>query len=175
MALSRYDRDGDGVCDAPECSGVPALAREDAFGSSAVEELAARLEEIGIRLRVRMANIDDFYARLADEREEIPLGMGTGWGYTYANGSDFFPGLVTEPEVPGVDDRISRCESMAGLDQTGCWAELDRYLMERVVPIIPYMTPLSRHVVSERVASYSHCVATGELALDRIALVEGAE
>jgi hypothetical protein len=44
-----------------------------------------------------------------------------------------------------------------------------------VVPVIPYMTPLSRHVVSERVASSTYCVATGELALDRIALIEGSE
>ncbi len=174
MALSRYDLDGDGVCDAPECAGVLALARDDGFGSTAAEEVAERLEAIGIRLRIRMVNIDDFYARLADGRQAIPLGMGSGWSYVYANASDVFPGLFSGSELPSVDDRISRCEAMTGRDQTACWAELDRYLMERVVPIVPYMTGQSTHVVSERVASSSYCVATGELALDRIALVEGS-
>jgi hypothetical protein len=77
--------------------------------------------------------------------------------------------------VPSVDDRIDCCMALTGADQTECWTDLDRYLMEDIVAWIPYFAHPSTFVVSKRVAAYSFSVPTGGLALDRIALVEGSE
>jgi hypothetical protein len=64
---------------------------------------------------------------------------------------------------------------MTGADQVACWAELDRYLMEDVVPQIPYLAATTTYVVSERIAAHSYSVMTGGLALDRVALVPGSD
>ncbi|HEX5949968.1 MAG TPA: ABC transporter substrate-binding protein, partial [Actinomycetota bacterium] len=201
MALSRYDRNRDGACDAPECRSVLGIARDDAFGSAAAEEVAASLDAIGIDLRVEVMSSDRFYGRLHDERAKVPLSMGLRYGWDYPNASTvFLPGFAASSirgginaslvgaapaqlrrwgyevtEVPNVDDRIGRCMAVVGVDQTECWADLDRFLMEDVVPWIPYAAGLQTYVVSGRVAAYSYSPSAFGLALDRMALAPGSE
>ena len=202
MTLSRYDRDRDGLCDQPECVDVLALVEATSLTSIGADEVADRLEAIGIELRTDPEPFLRFYRQVADERREIPLAMGWNWAQDYPNASTSLgvmfasSGIRTTASpnvsllgatpaqlrgwgyevtsVPSADDRIDRCLAMVGLDQTECWADLDRYLMEEVVPVVPFASTESTHVVSERVASFSSSAATGELALDRIALVPGS-
>jgi len=200
MALSRYDRDHDGLCDAPACRSVLALVKRDNMGQAGAEEVAASLAAIGIDLQVEFAPSGPFFRRLNDVEEKVPLGVGQGFRYDYLNASTFLPFLFTSEyiglwnwsllgatrsqlrqggyevtTVPNVDDRIGRCMALTGLAQTECWADLDRYLMEEVVPFVPYLASERTRVVSERVASSSFSPATGVLALDRTALVESSE
>jgi hypothetical protein len=203
MALSGYDRDRDGRCDAPACRGVLALVRKEGFGRTAADEVVGWLSAIGIDLRTAIERTGDFYTRLYKERMKTPIAMGRSYGYGYANASDVLPTLFASSAiagglgwnssllgatssqlrqwgydvtaVPSVDDRIDRCMAMTGRDQTGCWAELDRYLMEDVLPEIPYGASETTMVVSKRVASFSYSVPTAGLALDRIALVPGSD
>jgi hypothetical protein len=74
-----------------------------------------------------------------------------------------------------VDDRIDRCLALLGLAQTECWAELDRYLMEEVVPMAPLMTRSRLFLLSGRVASWSYSEYGVRPAFDRISLVPGSE
>jgi peptide/nickel transport system substrate-binding protein len=202
MALSRYDADGDGLCDAPACEDVLALTREEALGPAASGQVAASLRRIGIDLSVETLTAGLFYPRVADERGKVPISMGFGWIWAYPNASTVLPDLFASSNIPGggynssllgatpsqlrrwgydvtevpsADDRIERCTAMTGSAQTECWAELDRYLMEDVVPAIPYLAPESTFVVSQRVASYSLSMTTTYLAFDRMALVSGSE
>lgn len=198
MAASHYDRDGDGRCDAPECRAVLALVGEE-FGSAGARRVARWLAAIGIELRVREAD----RGCPVNETKRWPLFMGCGFGTDYPNASTFLPYLFASweiaggyganmsllgagrlqlrrwgydvMEVPSVDDRIDRCMATTGSAQTECWADLDRYLMEEVVPLVPYATTERTMVVSRRVASLSVSVASFGLALDRIALVPGSE
>jgi len=77
--------------------------------------------------------------------------------------------------VPSVDERIKGCQRLVGAAQGPCWAELDQYLMEEVVPWIPLFFTEADFPVSERVASGSFDQRTGLPALDRIALVPGSD
>jgi hypothetical protein len=199
MALSRYDRDRDGRCDAPECRQVLALTRDNAFGSAVASQVAASLAAIGIDLRIVPG---DVYA-MHNERKKVPIAIGQALATDYMNASGLLlpvfasssitpvegandsllgasPSQLREwgyevTEVPNADDRIDRCMAMVGADQTECWAELDRYLTEDVVPVVPYLASAATYVVSKRVAAYSYCPATSGLALDRIALVKDSE
>jgi ABC-type oligopeptide transport system substrate-binding subunit len=83
------------------------------------------------------------------------------WGYS-----------VTK--VPSVDDRIRACEAVVGIAGTRCWAQLDQYLMENVVPIVPILTSETVRFVSARVRGYSIDQFTGLPALDRISLESGS-
>ncbi|HET9722435.1 MAG TPA: ABC transporter substrate-binding protein, partial [Actinomycetota bacterium] len=85
-----------------------------------------------------------------------------GWGYTV-------------DEVPSADDRIDACQRLVGSAQIPCWAELDQYVMEEVVPWIPLFFTEAGFPVSERVENRSFDQQTGYPALDRIALAPGSD
>lgn len=78
-------------------------------------------------------------------------------------------------EVPNVDDRIERCHRLVGEAHVRCWAELDQFLMEEVVPWVPLLVETSVFPLSGRVTDASIDQFTGYPSLDRIALVPGSD
>ena len=203
MRASGYDRDrDDGVCDAAACRDVLALSLKGVIPRSVNDLVARSLGEIGIELQVDAVPYPELSERLFDETQRVPLSIGTGWGSDYVNpstflvplfsseallGSGFNPTMVgASPQqleewgyevtqVPSVDERIDRCMAMVGAEQLECWVGLDRYLMEEVAPVVPFMQPRSAAVVSARVESYSFDQFAATLAFDRMALVPGSE
>src|SRR5712691_3569654 len=77
-------------------------------------------------------------------------------------------------EVPSVDDRIDACLVQLGTAQLRCWADLDQYLMETVVPWVPYFSETLTNVVPRRIARYSFDQFAALPALDQIALRPGS-
>ncbi len=73
--------------------------------------------------------------------------------------------------MPSVDDRIARCQELTGSAQIDCWAEVDRYLTEDVVPWVPLVFENWVGIVSDRVTSWSFDQTQSLPALDRMALV----
>jgi ABC-type transport system substrate-binding protein len=195
MAQSRYDRDGDGVCDDPACRNVPSLTRaEDEFrGLAPLVENA--LGQLGITLDLEALDRDHLDARLAVHKKHVALTIGRGYTKDFPGASSWFPSLFADsslseslvrasPEqlkrwgygsvaAPSVDGKIDECLGLVGGAQFGCWADLDQYLMEQVVPWVPYAQLTSTRIVSERVASFSVDQAFVEPALDRFALQGG--
>jgi hypothetical protein len=51
-----------------------------------------------------------------------------------------------------------------------CWADLDKYLMEQVVPWVPYLFDNNVVVVSSRITAFSFDQFAGVPAIDRIAV-----
>ena len=78
-------------------------------------------------------------------------------------------------EVPNVDENVAACAAKLGLDQTQCWAALDRYLMERIVPVIPFYTATISGVVSDRVVRYGIDAASFFSSPDQFALAPGSD
>ena len=202
MALSRYDRDGDGRCDAKVCEDVRAVSL-GAPGTAppfVVRDLRARarliasdLSRIGIRVQVEFP--EDAFAVVADPTQKVPLGLSTGWGKDIPTGSNFFEPLFSSEEIgmdnftlvgaspdqlqdwgydvsaiPSVDDRIDQCSALVGHDQVVCWANLDKYLMEEVVPWVPYVVESHADLVGSRVVHYSFDQSASMPAFDQIAL-----
>jgi hypothetical protein len=75
-------------------------------------------------------------------------------------------------ELPSVDDRIDACLSEAPSAQVECWAALDQYMMERVVPWVPYVFERYTRTVSSSVVHYSFDQLMAQPALDQIAVSE---
>jgi peptide/nickel transport system substrate-binding protein len=73
-------------------------------------------------------------------------------------------------EVPSVDERIGRCLQVQGQARYGCWAELDRFLMEAVVPWVPFYLETAAHAYSSRIRTLPVSELTRRPALDRIAV-----
>jgi peptide/nickel transport system substrate-binding protein len=204
MRLSPYDRNGDGRCDVAACRNVLALVNATGVVPDQARAIRDNLAGIGIELELDLdapfeAPFPDFWGRFWDPAKRIPLVIGGAWGKDFPNGSGWFVlfaaaslenqgnhsllGATTRQlqgwgysvtSVPSVEDRLAACATRSGSAQTECWAELDQYLMNEVVPWVPYMFVDHVQVVSERVVAYSFDQFGPQPALDRIALAPGS-
>jgi peptide/nickel transport system substrate-binding protein len=200
MAQSKYDTDGDGVCDAEACAGVVALGLNVSLfpaDPSEAREIRKEVAEIGIRLDLRLfQQPGQYFSTIANPRKHVALALFAAWGKDYLNASTYFVPLFTGgdigensnysllgatsdqlrqwgyhgPNVPGVDDRINACQVLLGDSQIRCWADLDQYLMAAVVPWVPTLSDAHVQVIPSRIVRYSYDQFGDLPALDQIAL-----
>jgi ABC-type transport system substrate-binding protein len=186
-----YDTNGDGRCDVAACAHVPAITRE-AFADLA-KSVASDLEPLGIQLDVKVVPVADIFNLTGWEK--IALQIGTGCHSIYIGATaclTWFDGPFTaslggapsslvgatteqlkshgygDVEVPNVDARVEAC--IGARDQFGCWAAIDQYLMEQVVPWVPYAQDKYVAITSPRVVTYAFNPLTGGPSLDQLAL-----
>jgi hypothetical protein len=166
-------------------------------------EIRNELTEIGIRMELKLMAPDEAFAKLADPKNHVALALTIAWGKDYLNASNYFvplfagasigsPGSATNyslvgasseqlrtwgydvSDVPSVDDRIGACLVQLGEAQLRCWADLDQYLMESVVPWVPYQSDSHVQVIPSRILRYSYDQFGDLPALDQIALRPGS-
>ncbi len=185
MAQSRYDADGDGRCDHEACDGLVALVHENPDYAAPAASIAEDFAAIGVVLDVQPAGGDALF----DAAAPTPLRLTIGWQKQFPNASDWFLQFaagghsslgrsadeLTElgysvTDVPSVDTRIAACLDEIGAEQLRCWADLDQYLMEQVIPWVPYASLNMITVVPARIVHFSYSQSTTLPALDRIAL-----
>jgi hypothetical protein len=201
MARSRYDTDGDGICDRPVCSRVPAVDiayPQDLFPADSAALLKRDLDRLGIELEVSSVPPEKAFPALALHKEPYAIVLNYGWVKDFPNGSGWFaPALATDDgaanpslvgvapdqlaewgypvaSVPSASDEIAECLRLVGGAQTQCWAQVDQLVMERIIPWIPIASPNETRIVSARVASVSIDQLTTLPSLDRIALKSGS-
>jgi peptide/nickel transport system substrate-binding protein len=203
MRLSRYDADGDGICDAPECDDIRALNRNYGAWAQMQGTVVEQLRAIGIDLAVHQTV--DFYTPVMTISKNVPMGLGPGWGKDYADPHTFMPFLFRRPkqctgninyalvgatpktrrechakgsfdDLPAVDDRITRCDRMpAGDERTRCWVDLDRHLMEDVVPWVPYLWQNAIRLIGPAVTKYELDQFSAELGFAHMAVDESRQ
>ena len=194
MRLSAYDADGDGVCDDPACDGLAGVILP-AFAQLA-QAVIADLEQIGIHAEVEAP--DDAFGRWFDPAGRASFFVAAGYAKDHLSASTFFTanfdsrtslseeetngtlfgatpeqleGWGYEPiEMPNIDDRIDLCNSHMGGAHVQCWADLDQYVMENVVPWVPFSFERRTGTVSARVVHYSFDQSIAMPALDQIAV-----
>ena len=204
MAQSKYDTDGDGVCDDPACENIPTNTDEaDPYPDQAAL-IEQNLEPLGMTLDIKQFERGTMYDRVNDPNTHTAFGLAPGWGKDYLDGSTFgrplfgsdsigpdaccnysVVGATPEqladfgydiPEVPSVDDKIDECEAAeSGDPRFQCWAEFDQILMEEVVPWVPYLFDNYVRSVSDRVVNYTFDQFAGLPALDHIAIAGGGD
>lgn len=202
MRRSRYDRDGDGRCDARACRRVRVLVWDTASVPEQARAIKKQLADVGIWLDLDDEPRHRFYEEVDDPSRATPMIVTFGWGALLPVASTWFDGLVTSSgfggdsnanpsmigatpaqlrewgygvtSVPSVDDRFRTCLQGSGSDQLACWAHLDQYLTNEVVPMIPYAEAEHAQTLSRRVTSYSFDQFADMPALDRIALARGS-
>ncbi|MCA1832223.1 MAG: ABC transporter substrate-binding protein [Actinomycetota bacterium] len=186
MKLSRYDGNHDGICDKPECAKLPFLTRFPELAPSVIKPLG----KIGLQLMLRVE--DDFYGALFNPGKRIGIAYGIGWQKDFPGAANFFEALFSPgppdaslvgfpPEelrkmgyrvtnVPSIETKASECQRLVGTDQVTCWASLDQYLMEEIVPWVPLIVGQTARLVSDRVIHFGWDQAYTTVALDQIAL-----
>jgi len=198
MAQSKYDTDGDGVCDAPECKDILTITdREDPYPEQSAL-LIQFLEPIGLTLDVKQLERGTMYNKCNDANSHHALCAGPGWGKDYADGITFGEPLFSSAglwesccnysllgasadqlsgwgydvtSVPSVDDKVDECAELEpGDERFQCWSELDQQLMEEVVPMVPYLFDNSVDIISDNIQNYSFDQFAGLAAFDSLAV-----
>ena len=200
MALSAYDTNADGMCDAPECSGVILVNRTTSPWLEAEPVVVAGLAAIGIQVEVR--ELENHYNTIQTVANQIPIAMDPGWGKDYPDSASFegflFDGRLIIPagntnyslvglteaqatelgvpyagNIPSIDADIDNCKQVAAFDaQAGldCWNELDKKLMEEVVPWVPYLWIRVITTIGPAVTSWDYDQFAGTSAFSKLAV-----
>jgi peptide/nickel transport system substrate-binding protein len=182
MRQSAYDTDGDGMCDAAACDEVlNAYPTVQTFRDMApiIEDSLAK-----IGITIRSQGYDDPFGVVETPANNVPFTSALGWNKDFADAATYMVlfdsrniqasgnsnhslvGLTPEQAagldgfegnaegVPSVDADIDRCSVLLGDERVQCWADLDRKLMEEVVPWVPYLNETHADVVSDAVVQY---------------------
>jgi peptide/nickel transport system substrate-binding protein len=205
MRQSAYDSDGDGLCDAPECSGVVMVNRNTSPHTESEAVVVDSLAQIGIEVDVREA--EDHYTIIQTVANETPVGMNPSWGKDFPDSSSFvgflfdgrgiacegntnysLVGLTRDKadecgidfvEVPSVDADIDNCKQVAlegDLDATNqCWIALDQKLMEDVVPWVPYLWGTVLTTIGPAVTAWDFDQFAGTTAFSKVAVDTSAQ
>jgi peptide/nickel transport system substrate-binding protein len=199
MAQSKYDSDGDGLCDADECKGLLHITRNITPWTDMVPVIESSLAKIGIEVQTRELDSGTAYTTIQTTARNIPFASNAGWGKDYADASTFMVlfdsrsiipqgnvnyslvGLAPEDAgdlevsgvldgIPNVDDLIDECQALLGQERVDCWIELDKTVTEEIVPWVPYLWATNPDVTSEAVTQYEYDQFAGEPAWSHIAV-----
>ena len=199
MKQSRYDTNQDGICDAPECKDIVNIMGTTARDKGMIPVIESAAAEIGIEIKTRQVD-DPFSiifvpkSKLAFTGAE---GWGKDYPDAYTFFLYLFDGRGITPEfsynnalvgltpkqaekigidypaggVPSVDADIDACVAIADkTERLTCWGNLDKKLMEQVVPYVPFLWSNQSVIIADTVTSWAFDQATGNQAWVHVAV-----
>jgi peptide/nickel transport system substrate-binding protein len=197
MAKSKY-ANNNGVCTARECKGVLMIADVRAVDKAMVPVVQSSAAKIGITFAVRSVN--GAYPVIQTTSRNVPISQRPRWLKDYADPSTFidplFKGANIIPtgntnyalvglkpgqaarlgikgnvnNVPSIDAQANRCARLVGNPRTTCYANIDRALMTRVVPWVPYLWNKNVFIIGPNVTRWNYDQASGYAALAHVAV-----
>lgn len=198
MKGSPYDTKGDGKCDASACKNVLLVADVRAVDKGMVPIIVSDAAKIGITFKVRTVN--GAYPTIQTPKNNVPISERSGWGKDYADASTFFDELFSSNTiiptgntnyslvgvtpaiakkvhasgdikgVPSVDKQINACNVKVGTPRVKCWANLDKYMMQNVVPWVPYLSAQNLNVISSNVTKWDYDQFSDQTAYAHVAV-----
>jgi peptide/nickel transport system substrate-binding protein len=201
MAQSKYDINGDGVCDDPVCDAVVTVTDTQPPYPEQAALLKENLAQIGLTLDVKALERSTMYNRVNDPSNHVAFFVGGGWGKDYPDGLTFtvplfdssaiYPSCCNNSllgataqqlakwhyavtDVPSVDADLQACGATLGDERFRCYADVDKKLMEQIVPWVPWLFDNEVDITSTRITSYSFDQWAGTSSYDRLALMPSA-
>jgi peptide/nickel transport system substrate-binding protein len=197
MKQSKYDTDQDGLCDAPECSGVLFVNRNTPPWTDMEPLIEQGAAKVGIKLNTR--EFEDAYPVIQDTGKKVPVSAVPGWGKDYADPSTFMVlfdsrsilpqgnvnyslvGLTPElakkdkiegtlTDIPSIDADIDKCNKLLDAERLTCWEDMDKNLMENIVPWVPYLDATNVDTIGPAVSKYEYDQFSGTTAYSRVAV-----
>ena len=200
MKQSKYDTDQDGMCDAPECTFDALTVTDDDDAIKTLETMSASMEQVGsadehqdpqlqrggpevrhagcapgvlpggvgqgLRERVHVLRPA---ARTVARTAPTTRSSGTTEAALKEAGYE-----VPADGIPNIDDRDRRVlGDGARTTANQCWAELDKCVMEEIVPVVPRRFSNNIDILGENIANYSFDQFAGLGALDHYSMVNG--
>jgi len=198
MKGSKYDTAGNGMCDAPQCKNVVMISDARGVDPGMVATIEQDAKKIGITFKVRVIN--GAYPTIGTVAKNVPFAERPGWGKDYPDPVTFFGPLfdgrtiipvgnsnfsltgITPAQcktlkvtgnctnVPNVDKQLDQCESFVGNARTVCYENLDKYLMTKVVPWVPWMWATVTRITSSNVTHFQYDQSTSTPAYSQISV-----
>lgn len=190
MRKSKYDTDKDGICDADACNNILMITEANAASRALSPIVQTSAGKIGILFQINVIN--GAYPVIQNPSKNVPISVRPRWGKDYPDAYTFFGPLFdgrniipagntnyslvgitpakakqvkasgTVTGVPSVDKDIDRCTVLVGAPRVKCFADLDRKLMETVVPWIPYVWRYQQHILGPTVTKWSFDQFSGD-------------
>jgi hypothetical protein len=198
MKQSKYDTDQDGVCDAPECTFDALTVTDDDDAIKTLETMGASMEQVGLQLNIKTLNYNAVVQKCATLAAHQAF-CQAAWGKDFASAFTYFDPLLDGGEngsnyaflgttedalkeagydvpadgIPSITDQIDECWAMELETANQCWADLDKYVMEEIAPVVPRRFSNQIDILGERIANYSFDQFAGMGAVDHYSLVNG--
>ena len=184
MKESKYDPGKTGKCTASACKGTLMIADTRGVDTRMIPIIQEDAAKIGVKFTVR--SINGAYTTIQTPSKNIPFSERPSWGKDYADPYTFFAelfdsgaiiksgntnyslvGLTPEiaktvgatgniDNVPSVDSAIAVCSAKLAQDRTNCWEGIDRRLMTKVVPWVPYLWPNNVFIIGPNVTNWNY-------------------
>jgi peptide/nickel transport system substrate-binding protein len=204
MAQSKYDTDHDGVCDVDVCKNVLTVIDQTDPNPKMVALVQQNVEPLGITLDLKPFQTTTMYTKCEDAKQHIAVCPSEGWYADFADPYAFVTGLfsttslnpsccndsfmgatleqlkswgydqVTGP-IPGAEDQLNQCLPAQDAARQTCYEGVDKYLMENVVPWIPFRFANQVGITSPRVLNYHMNASSGWISLSLVALENGGK
>jgi peptide/nickel transport system substrate-binding protein len=203
MAQSAYDSNKDGLCDADACKDVLMVIDQTDPNPKMAALIQQDMGEIGITVRIQQFQTTTMYTTCEDATQHVPTCPSEGWYADFADPFAFVTGLFTAGSLtpsccndsltgatteqlsgwgytgttatPGADTQLEQCVPLLGDQRASCYADADKYLMESVVPWIPYRFANEVVITSPKVQNYHMDASSGWISLGLIALSNGGQ
>ncbi len=94
MAQSKYDSNGDGVCESPVCDNVIALGVQQDPGPKAMALFTANVKGIGINITSKLLDGPVIYSKCISSPDKFPVCLSVGWLQDYPDAYTFGPPSV---------------------------------------------------------------------------------
>jgi len=200
MAQSRYDTDQDGTCDAGPCSGILTINRNYGPWAAMTPLVTQSAAEIGIDVNIRELPTSAAYTTTQNPSRGIAFASNHGWGKDYSDPATFMvlfygPNILPQnnsntalvgitpqiaqsarlgrqvpANVPSLDADIDACAATLGDERETCYVDLERKLMEEVVPFVPYLDATNVDAIGPAVTKYDYDQFTTEISLNHVAV-----
>ena len=199
MKQSKYDTDQDGICDAPECTFDALTVTDDDDAIKTLETMAASMEKIGLKINIKTLQYSAVVQKCATLAAHQAFCQAS-WGKDFASAFTYFDPLLdggengsnyaflgtTEADltkngytvpadgIPNITDQIDECWAKpVGDEANQCWADLDKYVMEEIVPVVPRRFSNQIDILGVDIANYSFDQFAGMGAVDHYSMVNG--
>ena len=192
---SKY-ANSNGVCSAKECKGVLLISDVRAVDKLTLPVIQAAASKIGITFTIRTVN--GAYPVIQTPSKNIPISNRPRWFKDYADPSTFVDPLFNNileagntnyslvgltptqaeqygikgniDDVPSVATLANRCARLIGNARVTCYAQVDRVLMNEIVPWVPYMWANQVNIISPTVAKWQFDQGSGWTAFAHVAV-----
>ena len=198
MRGSKYDTKHNGTCGAPQCRNVSLITDAGYPFPKTLPIVESDAKKLGITFHV--IQINGAYPTLQTTAKNIAIASFPGWFKDFADALTFFSPLFdgrtiiptgnvnyslvglkpsqakslgvkgTVTGIPTVDAQLDRCAALAGGPRLACYESLDRTLMTKVVPWVPYMSVNTVHITGPHVTQWGYDQFSGATALAHVAV-----
>ena len=203
MAQSKYDTNKDGKCDANACKNVLMVIDQTDPNPKMAALVQQNIQAIGISVNIKQFQTTTMYNKCEDATQRVPTCPSEGWYADFADPFAFVTGLFSSASLtpsccndsitgattqqlqkwgyqnttstPNADTQLNQCISVLGDQRQTCYEGVDKYLMEQVVPWVPYRFANETVITSTRTRNYHMDASSGWISLALVALANGGK